>query len=122
MYYVGCDQHKKYAYVMAKDGQGHTVHQKKLYHTDKEQLKAYFEGLPRDSVVALEACGFEEWLGDLVEDCGVSLKLVHAAKAKMIAHEKIKTDKMSASALADLMRLGLLTMVRAWVLLAIWLQ
>jgi hypothetical protein len=70
MYSTGCDQHKKYSYVVAKDEDGNTVDQAKLYHTDKETMKAYFSSLPQGSTVALESCGFDHWLGDMLEDIG----------------------------------------------------
>ena len=108
MYSVGCDQHKKYSYIVTKNQKGDLVDQLKLYHVDKNNIKDYFDGLPKDSVVALEACGFDQWLGDLIEESGLNVKLAHAAKAKAIAEERIKTDKISAGALADLLRLNML--------------
>ncbi len=59
MYSIGCDQHKKYSFVVTKDEDGNTVNQAKLYHTDKEAMKSYFSSLPQGSVVALESCGFD---------------------------------------------------------------
>ena len=108
MYYLGCDQHKKYSFVVAKDHLGNTVDQHKLYHADKDLMKQYFSSLPPDSIVALEACGFDHWLGDMLEDLGLNFKLAHTAKTKAIAEERIKTDKISASVLADLLRADLL--------------
>lgn len=108
MYYVGCDQHKKYSFVVSKDQDGNTVNQIKLYHTDIDSMKQYFSSLPQGSTVALEACGFDHWLGDMLEDIGLSIKLAHTSKTKAIAEEKIKTDKISASVLADLLRVNLL--------------
>lgn len=108
MYQVGCDQHKRYSFVVSKDQEGNIVDQLKLYHADKEKVKEYFSGLPKGSIVALEACGFDHWLGDLIEEAGLSVKLAHTAKTKAIAEERIKTDKLSASVLADLLRLNLL--------------
>lgn len=108
MYQVGCDQHKRYSFVVSKDQEGNIVDQLKLYHADKEKVKEYFSGLPKGSIVALEACGFDHWLGDLIEEAGLTVKLAHTAKTKAIAEERIKTDKLSAGALADLLRLDLL--------------
>lgn len=108
MYTVGCDQHKRYSFVVVKDQNGDTVDQIKLYHADKENMKQYFRGLPEGSVVGLEACGFDHWLGDMLEEIGLSVKLAHTAKTKAIAEERIKTDKISASVLADLLRANML--------------
>jgi transposase len=108
MYTIGCDQHKKYSFVVTKDENGNTVDQVKLYHTDKEIMKTYFSSLPQGSVVALESCGFDHWLGDMLEQLGMIVKLAHTAKTKAIAEERIKTDKISANVLADLLRTNLL--------------
>ncbi len=103
MYSIGCDQHKRYSFVVPKDEDGNTINQIKLYHTDKEALKAYFSSFPQNSV-ALETCGFDHWLGDLLEEIGLTVKLAGTAKTKAIAEERIKTDKLSANVLADLLR------------------
>ncbi len=108
MYTIGCDQHKKYSYLVSKDQKGNTVDQLKLYHSDKEKIREYFKSVPKDSIVVLESCGFDHWLGDMVEEIGLSVKLAHTAKTKAIAEEKIKTDKISANVLADLMRANML--------------
>ncbi|MFH1771355.1 MAG: transposase [Candidatus Omnitrophota bacterium] len=108
MYSVGCDQHKKYSFVVSKDQGGNTIDQLKLYHADKDSMKDYFKALPEGSKVALEASGFSFWLADMLQELAMDVKLVHAAKAKAIAEEKIKTDKMSAGVLADLLRVNML--------------
>lgn len=108
MYYVGCDQHKHYSQVVEKDQEGLTVNQQKLYHDDREGVKVYFDQLPKDSVIALEANGYEPWLCDLIQEAGLHLKLVHPKKTRAIAEEKIKTDKFSAGILADLLRADLI--------------
>lgn len=108
MYTVGCDQHKRYSFVISKDQDGNTVDQLKLYHADKDEMKDYFRALPEGSRVALEASGFSFWLADMLQELNIDVKLVHAAKAKAIAEERIKTDKMSAGVLADLLRVNML--------------
>ncbi|MBU2266456.1 MAG: IS110 family transposase [Candidatus Omnitrophica bacterium] len=108
MYYVGCDQHKKYSFVVVKDQKGLKLDQVKLYHADKENMKNYFSALPRGSKVALETCGFDHWLTDMLQELDLSVKLSHTAKTKAIAEERIKTDKISASVLADLLRVDML--------------
>lgn len=109
MYYVGCDQHKKYSFVVVKDQKGKTMDQIKLYHADREDMKDYFKALPKDSVVALETCEFDHWLTDMLSELGLSTKLSHTAKTKVIAQERIKTDKISAFVLADLLRVDMLS-------------
>jgi len=107
MYYVGCDQHKHYSQIAVKDETGQMIEQQKLYHHDRDALKAYFDKLPSDSLIALEASGFQPWLCDLLSELELKFKLVHPRKTRAIAEEKIKTDKLSASVLADLLRANL---------------
>lgn len=108
MYHVGVDQHKKYSFVVVKDQQGKTLDQAKLYHADKENMKNYFYALPKESIVAIESCTFAHWMGDMLDDIGLNVKMSHPTKTKAIAEERIKTDKISASVLADLLRANML--------------
>jgi transposase len=107
MYYVGCDQHKHYSTVTAKDKSGKVMDQAKLYHNDRDKLIDYFSSLPKDSTVLLEASGFEPWLCDLLQEIGLNVKLAHPFKTRAIAEEKIMTDKLSSGVLADLLRADL---------------
>lgn len=56
-------------------------------------MKDYFDALPKDSVVALETCGFDHWLTDMLQELGLSTKLSHTAKTKAIAEERIKVRR-----------------------------
>ena len=109
MYNVGCDQHKYYSFVAAKDREGTVMNQEKLYHNDRERIVEYFSSLPKDSAVLLEASGFAPWLADLIQELGVDVKLAHPLRTRAIAEEKIKTDKLSAHVLADLLRANLVS-------------
>lgn len=107
-YAVGCDQHKHYSLVIAKDQNGNIMNQEKLYHNDRDKIVDYFSSLPQDSTVLLEATGYEPWLCDLIQECGLNVKLAHPFKTRAIAEEKIMTDKISSSVLADLIRANLI--------------
>lgn len=109
MYYIGCDQHKHYSQVMVKNKEGDILDQKKLYHNNREELIEYFSSLPKESTLLLEATGFDPWLTDLLQELGLNVKLAHPSKTKAIAEEKIMTDKISASVLADLLRANLVS-------------
>lgn len=106
-YYIGCDQHKHYSQVTAKDKDGNLVNQEKLYHHDRERMVKYFSSLSKDSVVLLEATGYEPWLCDLIQETGLDVKLAHPFKTRAIAEEKIMTDKLSSNVLSDLLRANL---------------
>lgn len=108
MYYVGCDQHKHYSLVIAKDKNGVMKEHKKLYHTQREEMVDFYSSLPEGSTVAIEASGFGFWQCDLLQELGINVKLTNPAKTRAIAEEKIKTDKLSANILSDLLRADIL--------------
>lgn len=107
MYYVGCDQHKHYTLATAKDKEGNVMNHEKLNHNSRDRLTAYFASLPEGSSVLLEASGFDSWLVDLLQDMKLNVKLAHPLKTRAIAEQRIKTDKISSSVLADLLRTNL---------------
>lgn len=108
MVYIGCDQHKYFCQLAVLDQEGQMVEQKKLYHDDRESLKRYFQSLPEGSQMAVEASGFESWLADFVQDLGIQVHLSHPLKTRAIAEAKIKTDKVDAKILGQLLYADLL--------------
>lgn len=108
MYTIGCDQHKHFCQLAVLDEKGKMIQQQKLYHDDREGLKRYFSSLPVGSQMAVEASGFEAWLADFVQELGVEVHLSHPLKTRAIAEAKIKTDKVDAKILAQLLYADLL--------------
>jgi transposase len=108
MFYIGCDQHKYFCQVAVLDEDGHMVCEQKLYHNDREALKQYFLGMPPGTLMAMEASGFETWLSDFVQSLGIEVRLSHPLKTRAIAEAKIKTDKVDAKILAQLLYSDLL--------------
>jgi len=58
--------------------------------------------------VAVESSG-NYWvrLYEALEECGIRVVLTNPLKTRAIAEARIKTDKLDASTLADLLRAGL---------------
>lgn len=108
MYTIGCDQHKNYCYMVALNEDNEIISKERIDHDDRERLVNYFKELPKESQLAIEACGYEAWLCDLAESCGIHVHLAHPLKTKAIAEAKIKTDKIDASTLAKLLSADLL--------------
>lgn len=71
-------------------------------------MKAYFQQFPNNTPVALEASGSWYWLADLLQELELDVNLAHPYKVKLIAESKIKTDKIDARVLADLLRTNFL--------------
>ncbi|RZN44272.1 MAG: hypothetical protein EFT35_00140 [Methanophagales archaeon ANME-1-THS] len=75
--------------------------------TEKEDIEKFFSGLERLEI-ALEASTNYEYYYDLLESLGHRVVAAHPLKTRMIADAKIKTDKLDAKILAELLRGGLL--------------
>jgi len=108
MYYVGMDIHKKYSSVAVIDEQGALVNRHRVDHCHREELVGYFNQFPLKTQVVMEAtCGWG-WLSELLQDLGLEVKLANPSKVKIIAESQIKTDKVDALVLAQLLRTNFL--------------
>jgi transposase len=110
MMYVGIDQHKRFSQVALVDDAGRTVSETKLYHDDRERMRAFFNELA-GSPSALEATRNWDWLWEMLEDEGLSPVLSNPLRTRLIAEAKVKTDKVDARTLAQLLRTGFLPTV-----------
>jgi transposase len=72
--------------------------------TETKDIEEFFSGL-EDLKIAFEASGNYEYFYDLLEGLGHKVVLAHPLKTKMIAEAKIKTDKIDAKTLAELLRI-----------------
>lgn len=106
MLYAGLDVHKNFcqAIVLTKDGE---VVKEKRIKSEKEDIEEFFSGL--DNVkVAFEASTNYEYFHDVLDSLSYEVYLSHPLKTRLIAESKVKTDKIDARALADLLRGNLL--------------
>jgi len=106
MHYIGVDYHKKYSYVVVKDEQGRRE-QKGMVNNTKEELQEFLKPYQPGRAV-LEATRnwglIYDWLEEILDD----VALAHPLKVRAIAEARIKTDKISADILCDLLRSNLL--------------
>jgi transposase len=106
MLYAGLDVHKEFCQGVVLTKEGELVREGRLG-TEKEDIEEFFEGL--DNVrIAYEASGNYEYFYDVLSGLGHEVKLAHPLKTRLIAEAKVKTDKIDARALADLLRADLL--------------
>lgn len=109
MRYIGVDNHKRFSYIVITDKKGNTVKEGKVLNT-KEALRRFLNNphCDRNSYAVLEAgrnwTVMYDWLEEEIRD----VKLAHPLKVKAIAEAKIKTDKIDAKILADLLRADLI--------------
>jgi transposase len=106
MYYVGVDYHKTYSYLVVKDEEGKLQRRGKVVNT-KAELRQFLEpyGCGRAALESTRNWGLiYDWLDEVLDE----VVLAHPLKTRAIAEAKIKTDKISADILADLLRAELL--------------
>jgi transposase len=108
--FYGLDIHKRFIQVCAVDGEGHTRQQCRLEATP-EAIEGFAAGLGADDQVVLEAT-FHTWAiwSRLVTHAG-TVVVANPLQVKAIAHARIKTDKIDAHLLAQLLRAGLIPAV-----------
>src|SRR5690348_16989201 len=103
MDYIAFDSHKNYtlASVAAQDGK--ILREQRIDH-DRGALRAFLETCAPGSPVAVETIGNWYWIVDEIEQAGMSPRLVHAKKAKLMMGMVNKTDKLDARGLNLLQR------------------
>lgn len=109
MYSVGIDYHKRYSHVTAVDERGGIALSRRLQNEPGE-FERFFTELDGSVKVVLEASRTWGTLFDMLEGiAGVErICLAHPAKVRMIAEAKVKTDKIDAETLAQLLRADLI--------------
>lgn len=106
MRYVGIDYHKKYSVASAMDEQGKKVSEMRIEGNTPEAFACFFATLGEPAKVVMEACWNWGYLYDLIEgmDGIEEVVLAHPYKTRVIAEAQIKTDRLDARALANLLR------------------
>lgn len=106
--YCGLDLHKQFSYIVVKDHTGRALARGRVENrtTDIESFFAPFR--PNRITVALEATSNYYWMYETLDALKVEVKLSHPLKTRAIADAKIKSDKIDANILSDLLRADLL--------------
>jgi transposase len=107
---VGCDAHKHYSQLEVQDATGQALSRVRIDH-QRGAISQFFSRLPKGTPVALESVGNWYWIADEIEAAGCLPLLTSPAKAKLLMGHVNKTDKLDASGLATLLRLGSLPTV-----------
>jgi transposase len=106
VHYIGVDYHKKYSYVVVKDKEG-KVERRGMVNNTREEFQQLLKPY-RSGKAVVEAtrnwCLVYDWLEEILD----SVALAHPLKVRAIAEARIKTDKISADILCDLLRSDLL--------------
>lgn len=106
MLYSGIDLHKRSLVIHTLDADGTTTREAQLK-SDRGAVLAYFGTLSGPHRAVVECVQSWYWLRDLLGPTGVDLRLAHAKYVKAISYAKVKTDRVDARMLAQLLRTGL---------------
>jgi len=102
--YIGLDVHKNFTQAVAMNEQGEILLEREMA-SDSKELKRFVERLGDTSLeAALESSGCYLPTYQCLEELGIKTKLVNTLKTKLRAESVIKTDKIDARTIANLLR------------------
>ena len=102
---VGVDLAKRKSQFAVVDESGKVIAECKLPN-DKETVQKFLRSLPGKVQVGCETCTNTYWLVELVEELQIPMFVGHALNLRLIAQSRIKTDKIDARVIAELLRVG----------------
>lgn len=108
MQYIGLDIHKKFSYGVIKDREGNILAEDK-FDNEKEQFNKFLANSPAtETKIVMESTVAWEWIYEFLEEQKYKVVLANPMRTRAIASAKVKTDKIDASILADLLRANLI--------------
>jgi transposase len=111
MAYVGLDIHKEFCQAAVIDKSGRVLSNERFSST-QEELDEFLDQFKKAKFV-LESTGIWEFFYEGIENRGFEAVLAHPLKVRAIAEARVKTDKVDAETLAQLLRTDLIP--RSWV-------
>jgi len=105
--YIGLDVHKKLSYYSMVDGEGTEV-KRGRFPTTCEGLDEFASKLPEGAKVAIEASTSGIFAYERLDEGGIEVHLAHPVYVKPFAKKHVKTDKVDARVLAQLLRMAYL--------------
>lgn len=107
MEYYGIDIHKKYSTYTRVDEQGKIMEQGKI-NNNAQEFQSVLNCSARRAKVVIEATSNWYYIHDLIENMVEEVVVAHPLRTKAIASAKVKTDKIDATTLAQLLRADLI--------------
>jgi transposase len=99
---MGCDLHSRYQVIaMLEPGTGEVV-DRRLEHENGE-AKAFYAGLPKPSLIGIEATGYTQWFERMVGELGHELWVGDPAEIWARSVRRQVTDRRAAEHLLDLL-------------------
>ena len=107
MRYIGLDIHKQFIYAVVKDKEGNVLEENR-FDNNKEQIGQFLiNSDPTETKIVMESTGVWEWIYEFLEEQKYNVILANPIRTRAIASAKVKTDKIDASILSDLLRANL---------------
>ncbi len=107
---IAMDCHKRYSFVSVQTPDGRLIREQRI-EPRRGAIQAFLSQYTPGSPAALETIGNWYWIVDEIEAAGMTPRLVHARKAKLLLGSINKTDKLDARGLNRLQRVGVLPTV-----------
>src|SRR5690625_919751 len=107
MIHVGIDLHSNNMVNVALNSNGEVIRREKLPVSEKA-LDKFFGSFGEPVQTMVECTSNWYWLSDWFRSHDISLTLAHAKMVKAISYAKVKTDKVDAKTLAELLRADLI--------------
>lgn len=105
MYFIGIDHHKMTDYVTVVKGDG-SVCQKRRLDARPETLRRFLAAQAGPYEVGIEACYGWEYVADIVEEMGGTIRVAHPLLLKAFARKHKRNDKIDSVLIAQLLRRG----------------
>lgn len=105
--YVGVDLHKDFLQAAVMDDAGRLLRNTGV-ENNEQSIREFLRTLPDDAEIVIESSSV--WYGAYLtmRDAGYSVILSNPFRTKAIAHSRIKTGRIDARVLADLLRTDLI--------------
>ncbi len=99
--HASLDLHQRIVHAVLKDANGNILKESKI-EKESESILEFLDGT--NAAVVMESGYNHQYIYDLLKEEGYDVKVAHPLMVKAIAYAKVKSDKVDARILADLLR------------------
>jgi transposase len=99
---IGCDFHSRYQVIAMLETPTGEISTRRLEH-EKGEAEAFYAGLPKPSLVGIEATGFTQWFERMLAEQGHELLIGDPAEIRAREPRRQKTDTRDAEHLLQLL-------------------
>ena len=103
--YVGIDLHRRRSVIVRTDAAGEVLEEVRIDNDPLRLMDEIAKAGPSPEV-ALEATYGWYWAADVLAECGARAHLAHPLAIKAFENRRVKNDRLDATLLAELLRMG----------------